>query len=273
MKFHVEHNVKPEHIRIILPILSSDDNFSLEGISYELQRRNHSISIDHLRRNLNILSAFRFIKCEQKLYRITDLGMSLQKILNLKPSTFYDIMHYYYYSSWTLTHNLDVVFSWTYQTISNLVFENEINRIDKRDLAGELLSLAQEKFPEIHRIAISPYAIEGTMNWLRALDPPFISTTNRFKQRIGNGRTACSPELFLLGFDYLYRLLGLAYGAPILLDDYKIRIVCQLCLLDSNKFSQIINLTQKTYEILIINSSEWGYSISLPKPVHVNDLV
>ena len=272
MKFHIEHNVKPENIRKILPILSSGNSMGLENILSDLQKRDYSISIDHLRRNLNILSAFSFIKRDQKLYQITNLGMSLNKILSYKPSTFYDIMHYFYYSSWTLTHNPIVAFSWTYKTISNLIFENENIIIDKRNLAGELLSYAQENFPTEKRIAISPYAIEGAMNWLQALDPPIITNTNRIKQRIGKGRTACSPELFLLGIDHLYKLLGLVYGAPILLDDNKIRIVCQLCLLDPNKFSQLINMSQKTYNMLIINNSEWGYSISLPKPVHLNDL-
>jgi len=273
MKFHIEHNVTPEHVRVILPLLSADKMLGLAEIWQVVQQGGHRISYDYLRRNLNVLTAFELLESDNRMYGLSPSGVAVKTLLNFKLSTFHDVMHYFYYTSWDLTQKPELCFSWTYQAICNLLWDTRPSLIDAEKLAAELLSIAQSSFPAEQRIAISAYAIEGAYHWIRALEPPFVRLpSQRGKRETGVGRVTCSPELFILGIDYLYRQLGLPYQSPMLLDESKTRAVCQLCLLDMAKFNQVAELTLKTFDALGMHSGEWGLSLVLAKPIRVEEL-
>jgi len=273
MKFHIEHNVTPNHIRAILPLLSAGEVLGPAEILRIVQQRGHHISYDYLRRNLNVLAEFGLLVDDNQAYRLSASGTAAQTLLNFKPSAFYDVMHCLYYTSWDLSQKPELRFSWTYQTICNLLWDTKPALIDAEKLAAELLSIAQASFPEEQRIAISAYAVEGAYHWIRALEPPFVRWPfQRGKRETGVGRATCSPELFILGVDYLYKKLGLPYQSPMLIDESKIRAVCQLCLLNMAKFNQIAELTLKTFDALKVHSGEWGLSLVLAKPIRVEEL-
>lgn len=211
VEFHVDRNVKPRHIEEILPFLKKGIFITKKTLLSEFNSYGYTIHQRHLGKNLLVLRYFGIIKWENRGFSLTQLGLSLQKRLNFGRDVFYDLMHYLYYTAWHFGDRKRMHFSWSYKTICDLLWERKSTLVNRKKLAGELLAAAQEEFRS-GKISISHEAITGIFNWLSALDPPFIEDTR--KNKIGRGRTRCSPELFILAIDYLYHMLNLSHKVP-----------------------------------------------------------
>jgi hypothetical protein len=178
---------------------------------------------------------------------------------------FFDLMHYLYYVSWNLGNQDDVPFSWTYQTVCNLIFDHRPTIIDGKSLAAEVRRIAQRRFGR-EDVSITDYAIDGVYNWLRVLTPSFTWTDQRTRRRVTNsGRSGCSSELFLMGVDYLYRTFARPYRDPITLDDEKILRLCRLCLLDPQQVKPMAVRTAGRFAILKLSEGQTGITIVLER--------
>ena len=277
IKFHVEHNVTPNSVNTILLLFHSDDSL-ISGEVYDRLSTSlwHSskgeIKKSYLNKNLDVLNVFGILSKDEGRYEITDFGQKLQQCSQFNQNIYFDLMHYLYYTTWDVSKP-ETYFSWTYRKICDALWEIKPSTIDKNKLAGDVYNYATTYFPEIPKIAISPYAVQGTRNWLRALSPPFVDVDGR-NIRTNEGRQYCSPELFLLGIDSLYQENTISIGTPILIDRDKEIFLAKLCLLSINSVKNVLSLVMKIFpDVLKKHSSVWGNSVILSRKLEPIDIL
>jgi hypothetical protein len=268
-EFHIDHNVKPSHIEPIISLLNSKKYTNKKALYKTLENSGHYIHLRHFNKNILIYGKLEIIENNDDSIKLTDLGHCLKYYLNFNKSVFYDLIHFLYFTTWDFTKEDNILFSWSYKTICELLWERKSNKFNRKRLSSELLSLAQEEFND-REISISHEAITGCLNWISELDPFFIIDVR--KNQIGNGRDSCSPELFLLAIYYLYQILGINIQSPILIDDYKKVKIAKLCLLNKNAFNGMLNITKETFDSLKLEFGEWGSYLILQKKIKIKDL-
>jgi len=233
----------------------------------DLAGSGYTINPHHLFWNLKVLRALGLTDVDEKTeaWRLTRRGVYLRALASWNPSTFSDMMHYLYYATCDFGGRDSATFSWTYQTVANLLWQRRPTVIDGKGLATEVRDLACKEF-ELETVSITDYAVDGVYNWLRALDPVFAWTDRKSRRRETNGgRANCSPELFLLAVDYLYRTRDIPYEQAVLLDDDKTNAVCRLCLLDPLKWKSVLNRTIEQFSILRRMGSANGPQVTLER--------
>lgn len=277
IKFHVEHNVTPNSVNTILLLFHSDDSLNSGEVYDRLSpplwhSSKDEIKKSYLNKNLDVLNVFGIISKDEGRYEITDFGQKLQQCSQFNQNIYFDLMHYLYYTTWDVSKP-ETYFSWTYKKICDALWEIKPSTIDKNKLAGDVYNYATTYFPEISKIAISPYAVQGTRNWLRALNPPFVDVDGR-NIRTNEGRQYCSPELFLLGVNFLYQENTISIGTPILIDRDKEIFLAKLCLLSINSVKNVLSLVMKIFpDFLKKHSSVWGNSVILSRKLEPIDIL
>jgi hypothetical protein len=266
-KFHVDHAVRPAHVTAILQQLSPFVGDVRSELLTALTASGHEINPHYLFWNLKTLRALGLVDADEQTesWKLTRRGAYLRALAEWNPRTFYDMMHYLYYTSWNFGDPDSVTFSWTYQTVCNLLWQRRPTVIDGKALATEVRTLAQQQFG-LAEVSITDYAIDGVYNWVRILDPAFAWTDLKTRRRETNGgRSGCTPELFMMAVDYLYRMQGTAYGRPILMDEERATIVCRLCLLEPLKWKGVLNRGIEQFSILHRAASASGPQVTLDR--------
>jgi hypothetical protein len=169
-EFHIDHNVKPSHIEPIISLLNSKDYVNKKVLYHALENSGHYIHLRHFNKNISIYRKLEIIEGNNESIKLTDSGYCLKYYLNFNKSVFYDLIHFLYFSTWDFTNEDNILFSWSYKTICELLWERKTNRFSRKGLSSELLSLAQKEFND-REISISHEAITGCLNWLSGLDP------------------------------------------------------------------------------------------------------
>lgn len=272
VKFHVEHNVTPKSISTILPLfnpnvpLSSEEVYTMLPSSLWFSSK-YEIKRNYLNKNLDILSILGVLSNKDKHYKITSLGEKLQYYLQFDSNIFFDLMHYLYYSMFEV-QKPESYFSWTYRNVCEILWEIKPSSIEKNKLASEVYNYARGSFPDIaYDIALSPYAIHGVVNWLKALKPPFIILDGR-RNMTNNGRSYCSVELFILAINFLYQEESVSVGTPIIVGKDKETFLAKFCLLDSKSVKNVLGLTLRVFsDVLKEHRSVWGNSIILSQKI------
>lgn len=266
-KFHVDHDVRPAHVTAILRQLSPFVGEVRGQLLNDLAANEHKINPHYLFWNLKIMRVLRLTDMDEKseAWRLTPRGVYLRVLAEWNLPAFNDMMHYLYYASWNFGDQEMATFSWTYQTVCNLLWERRPAVIDGKALAAEVRDLAQQQF-NLDSVSITDYAIDGVYNWLRSLDPAFAWTDTKTRRRETNsGRSACTPELLLMAIDYLYRTQGMAYNEPVLMDEEKVSIVCRLCLLDPLRWRSVLGRAVEQFPVLQRAGSTEGPQITLER--------
>lgn len=266
-KFHVDHDVRPVHVVAILKQLSPFVGDVRAQLLTDLAAGGHSINPHYLFWNLKVLRILGLTDMDEKAesWRLTRRGVYLRALAEWNQRIFFDMMHYLYYASWNFGDQEITTFSWTYQTVCNLLWHRRPTVIDGKAMAAEVRDLAQQQFG-LDSVSITDYAIDGVYNWLRVLDPPFAWTDSKSRRRETNaGRSSCSVELFLLAVDYLYRTQNVAYNRALTIDDSKAAIICRLCLLDPLKWKGILGRTVEQFSILHRTGSANGPQLTLER--------
>ncbi len=266
-KFHVDHDVRPVHVMAVLQQMSPFVGDVRATLLADLAESGYTINPHHLFWNLKVLRTLGLTDVDEKTesWRLTKRGVYLRALAAWNPSTFYDMMHYLYYTTWDFGDRETATFSWTYQTVSNLLWQRRPTVIDGKGLAIEVRDRALHDF-ELDSVSITDYAVDGVYNWLRVLDPAFAWTDTKSRRRETNGgRPACTPELFLMAVDYLYRVKNVPHNRPMLMDEDKIAIVCRLCLLDPLKWKSVLNRTIEQFAILHRMGSANGPQLTLER--------
>ena len=269
-KFHVEHDVRPAHVIPILHQLSPFVGEARTELLTGLSENGHSINPHYLFWNLKTLRSLGLTEVDEKSqsWRLTRRGAYLRALAEWNQRAFYDMMHYLYYVAWDLAELEDkdaVAFSWTYQTVCNLLWDRRPSVIDGKALAVEVRERAESEFA-LDKVSITDYAVDGVYNWLRALDPVFAWTNSKVRRRETNsGRISCTPELFLMAVDYLYRTLNVDYNRPLIMDEHKVHMISRLCLLDPGRWKPVLTRTGEEFAILRRSSSASGQQITLER--------
>jgi hypothetical protein len=233
----------------------------------DLHESGHAINPHYLFWNLKVMRSLGLTETDEKTeaWQLTKRGVYLRALAEWNPRAFYDMMHYLYYASWDFADHENTGFSWTYQTACNLLWQRRPTVIDGKALAAEVRDLAQQQFG-LDTVSITDYAIDGVYNWLRVLDPVFAWTDTRTRRRETNGgRAGCTPELFLMAIDFLYRRQNLPYNRPVLMDDERTALVCRLCLLDPMKWKIVLNRTVEQFDILTRSATASGPQVKLER--------
>ena len=266
-KFHVDHDVRPVHVMAVLQQMSPFVGDVRAQLLTDLAEGGYSINPHHLFWNLKVLRTLGLTDVDEKTesWRLTKRGVYLRALAAWDPRTFYDMMHYLYYASWDFGDSEAATFSWTYQTVANSLWQRRPTVIDGKGLAVEVRALACKDF-KLETVSITDYAIDGVYNWLRVLDPAFAWTDTKSRRRETNGgRPGCTPELFLMAVDYLYRIKDIPYNRPVLMDEDKTTIICRLCLLDPLKWKSVLNRTIEQFAILHRMGSASGPQLTLER--------
>jgi hypothetical protein len=266
-KFHVDHDVRPVHVMAVLQQMSPFVGDVRAQLLADLAGSGHTINPHHLFWNLKVLRTLGLTDVDEKTesWRLTKRGVYLRALATWNQRTFYDMMHYLYYTTWDFGDREAAAFSWTYQAVANLLWQRRPTIIDGKALAVEVRDRACQEFA-LDTVSITDYAVDGVYNWLRVLDPAFAWTDTKSRRRETNGgRAACSPELFLMAVDYLYRIKNVPYNRPMLMDDDKTAIVCRLCLLDPLKWKSVVNRTVEQFAILHRIGSASGPQLTLER--------
>lgn len=266
-KLHVDHDVRPVHVTAVLTHMSPFVGDTRPQLLADLAAGGYTINPHHLFWNLKVLRVLGLTDVDEKteLWRLTRRGVYLRALASWNLPTFYDMMHYLYYATWDFGDQETAGFSWTYRTVANLLWQRRPSIIDGKGLATEVRDLACQEF-ELDSISLTDYAVDGVYNWLRVLDPAFAWTDTKSRRRETNGgRSACSPELFLMAVDYLYRSKGVPHNRPLLMDDDKTNIICRLCLLDPLRWKSMLNRTIEQFAILRRMGSASGPQLTLER--------
>jgi hypothetical protein len=266
-KFHVDHDVRPVHVIAVLKQMSPFVGDVRTQLLADLAANDYKISSHYLFWNLKVLRTLGLTDVDEKTesWRLTRRGVYLRALAAWNQQTFIDMMHYLYYAAWDFGDREAASFSWTYRTVTNLLWQRRPTVIDGKGLAAEVRDLACKEFG-LESVSITDYAVDGVYNWLRGLDPAFAWTDTKSRRRETNGgRASCTPELFLMAVDYLYRSKDIAYDRPLVMDDDKINVICRLCLLDPLKWKSVLNRTIEQFTILRRMGSANGPQLTLER--------
>jgi len=269
VKFHVEHNVTPEHVSAILHCLEAQSLVSEESVLSALAARSHRIHPDHLRRNLVVLEVLGLVEEETRFYRLSDWGEAARRLATFHRGVFFDLVHFLLYSSWD---RRQIYWSWTYQTVCQLLWEARPRIETYRELVGDVAGVGSRCFPG-RRLVIDESSIGAVVRWLHCLDPRFIHPSENNNREWTAGREWVSPDLVVLAIQYLYESLNVSWRTPLLLDQAKLTRLGPLLLAEETTCLSSVRVASSTFSILQEHSGEWGSSVIMARGVRPGDLV
>jgi hypothetical protein len=204
-------------------------------------------------------------KRTKKVFKLTPLGKQLIDTYSTNKELFYDLMHFLFYSAFPRSNDISKGRFWLYTNICNTLWQEAPTVIDTLSLTNRLQVESREAFPD-YDPSFSNRSVNGIFHWLKTLAPPFLSKpTNSLNY--SKRRSYCTPQLFHLATDMVYNIIeGVQYGASISISDQQITEICKICLLDTDHFWEMANLTSMTIRGYEIHQGQWGTSISLVGP-------
>ena len=233
-EFHVEHNARPELVRIILRYAQDQDR---EQLTAETGK-----SWGTIQRMLPMLYEIGLLN---KPLATTGLGKQIAQIEQQLPVLFPEAIHHLLY---TIHIFKKARRSWAYAKVVDALWMSEERTLDgeaKSHLVGMVVEEASLEFdiPE-EKIAFSHDSVRGVLNWLRALDPPVVIKEG--KVDIFRRRHFCPVPSFLWAVDFLYRVTDTAYGVRLFLIPEHIERLCRACVLDPSGLDNVLMMTKRT---------------------------
>jgi len=209
------------------------------------------------------LSKTEKLKGGNKVYfQISPLGHYLQEIYSTNDELFYDLMHYFFYSTWFRSKDIRRVRFWVYVQVCRELWSNAPFEMESFKLTSKIQSLALEEFPN-YSPSISERSIRAGFPWFGKLSPPFLKKLGNKRDLTSEKRSYCTPQLFHLAFDLLYSQQHLTFGTTLNIDDEIIKEISMTCLLDPDRFWEMAERTQMIVKGFEVNKSQWGPTISL----------
>jgi hypothetical protein len=269
--FHVRHNAKPTTVKEVLLILDGRDDISIDDILEVGKEYGYTIgttakSAQSVREN-PVQTARDLGLVESGRYALTDLGQQLVRLLQVKPKTVNEFLHFLHYSIWTPEDPGGRCFSWSYLTACNMLWEFGNVSIDRNQLASQLADVAREKFG-ISNVSLSKDSVQGILNWLDELDPPVLRKGKLDKKGTTSltRRSFCPPETFVLAVDYFYQRQQVNYQTNLLLDSDKRDAICKVCLLEPSNFDATLDWACGQFDFLNQGTSGgWGRHVTLAR--------
>ena len=278
--FHVRHNAKPATVKEVLLILDGHDGISIDEVLVIGREHGYTIgtkakSTQSVKEN-PVQSARDLGLVEPDRYALTNLGHEVVRLLQFKPKTVNEILHFLHYSTWTPDYPERLCFSWSYATACDILWESNPAQIDRNQLATQLADVARRQFG-VSSISLSKDSVQGILNWLNELDPPVLNREKVDKVRwttILNRRNFCPPETFVLAVDHFYRRHQVNYQTNLLLSSDKQDAICKVCLLEPTRFDGILDWACGQFDFLSQGTSGgWGRYLVLARPPILADFM
>lgn len=273
--FHVLHNARPKYSLDIFMLLYDGQESTYEALLQDGQELGLSIGYQVKTERLlrDILQPLRDLGLmERRQILLTDQGKVVSQIANKNTDLFPEMMHYLYYTSWQASRPEEDCFSWSYRTLCKYLWHQGSCVIDDNLFASIIVAEASQQF-QIQTVSFSERSINGITVWLEALAPAVIHANDEKGSRFSR-RAFCSPELFVLAIDFVYRQDDIDYGVNLLLNDQRRESICQLCLLEPSAFERVLEYAVAQFEGLEKGlGGGWGSYLTLHHPPALVDFV
>ena len=201
---------------------------------------------------------------KKNIFWLTELGKQLVDTYSTNSELFYDLIHFIFYSTYRRSGDLRRGRFWLYASVCDRLWQEAPAPTDKSALTNRLQIEVRAAFPG-YDPSFSEQSVGGVFSWLQTLVPPFLSKqgTQLFSAR----RSYCTPQLFHLATALIYTTVeGLQYGASLAINEQHIEAICKACLLHTEHFWYMADLTQMTVNGYEMRRGQWGTSIALEGP-------
>ena len=201
---------------------------------------------------------------KKNIFWLTELGKQLVDAYSTNSELFYDLIHFIFYSTYRRSGDIRRGRFWLYASVCDRLWQEAPAPTDKSALTNRLQIEIRAAFPG-YDPSFSEISVGGVFYWLQTLVPPFLSKqgTQLFSAR----RSYCTPQLFHLATALIYTTVeGLQYGASLAINEQHIEAICKACLLDTEHFWNMADLTQMTVNGYEMRRGQWGTSIALEGP-------
>lgn len=195
-------------------------------------------------------------------FQISTLGRYLQELYSTNTELFYDLMHYFFYSTWLISKDIRRARFWVYTEVCNELWTTAPSEMDSFQLASKIQSLALETFPD-HYPSLSERSIRAGYPWFGKLAPPFLKKLGTKSELTSERRSYCTPQLFHLAINLHYIQKQLSYGTSLNVDDEIIKKISMTCLLNPERFWEMAERTQMMIKGVEMRKSQWGPTITL----------
>ena len=210
LMFHVRHNARPDLVKEILLIIEGGKIVSIDDILEIGKHKGYQIgttlrSIQSIKENpLQTARDLGLISYDE--LTLTDFGIEMVNLLHFKPTAFNELMHIFHYILWNPERKTENCFSWSYSTVSDLLWECRTCEIDRGQLVSQVSEMAIEKF-HTNGVSFSKDSVRGVLQWLYDLEPSVLDN----KKKIFSRRNFCPPETFVIAVEHLYKIEGADY--------------------------------------------------------------
>ena len=201
---------------------------------------------------------------KKNIFWLTELGKQLVDTYSTNSELFYDLIHFIFYSTYLRSGDVRRGRFWLYASVCDRLWQEAPAPTDISTLTNRLQIEIRVAFPG-YDSSFSERSVGGVFSWLQTLVPPFLSKqgTQLFSAR----RSYCTPQLFHLATALIYTTVeGLQYGASLAVNERHIEAICKACLLDTEHFWNMADLTQMTVNGYEMRRGQWGTSIALEGP-------
>jgi hypothetical protein len=201
---------------------------------------------------------------------LTSKGEVVARLELHKSDLFVDVVHGLLYTLWSPRQKGRNCFSWSYRALCKMLWEGGNGELaSRRDLASEIEAQARTAFSRPD-MAFSPKSVGGALFWLSEITPPVLNEEEtRFSRR-----AFCPPELFIMAVDFVYRAQEIDYGVNLLLSDENRDAICQVCLLEPERFDRVLGYAMAQFDYLHKGiGGGWGQYLALERAPTLEEFV
>ena len=200
-----------------------------------------------------------------RLFQLSELGREVAATYSTNRDLFFDLMHFLFYSTWTVSP-IWLVLDSGFMRASAMRFG--MSRLGKWTALGLRIVSRSRVDPcsPKYQPSFSERAVRSVFPWLGSLTPSFLFKCGTKSRLCSTRRSHCTPQMFHLAVDLAYVSNGLRYGTAMAIDDERLVAICRTCLLDPDRFWTMAELTEMAIRGLAIRRGQWGTSIVLDGP-------
>lgn len=262
-KFYID-NATPVEMSYTLLCINKDEELNNKDFLERFSEKGFAVGkkyTDNFRRLVDLGALLEKYKGTRKYYSITPKGLRLKNVLFFKEDLFYEVLHYlHYYSS---LNCINREYFWTYKFVCDSLYKLGSLYAAPRKLLNPLVEELQTKFGQT-RVVIDGRSISKVIQFLRALNQFSPIINSQYIPR----KELFEPELLLVAIDYTYKVYGLNYGIPLVLNEQVRETLCYFCLLDRFVLDGYLKyLSSKLY--LRSNYGIAGYAIILDQSANI----
>lgn len=202
----------------------------------EIGRRRSSDKVLASLRDLGLIE--RTTLTGQSGISLTPLGRHLADVAVRDELLFAELVHLRYWWLWAPMYD-GPAFAWSYQTVTDMLWESAPCRIEPDRLVAAVLANAERRF-DVRDVSFSTSSLLGIQHWLRALSPPCV-VEGCFQRR-----ASCPPEALLISLQAIHRLRGGRLGTVLRLDADARHLACRSLLLDEAGLDEVLHQAEES---------------------------